>query len=133
MMSSKLKAAIADEIARRLTSTGKVTVELDRTLVEGIDEILQERGGSIEAFLELQMVGFVRSKAVLGLDDVMNFGKYTSVPVKHVIANDLAYMFWLVVEQKSKKFKEEVYREVVRLSSAEDFSHFVDMDEIPFR
>jgi len=114
---------LVEELSHLLNCKGhseKTTVKLDRKLVEGIDDILQQRGGNIEAFLELQMVGFVRSKSILGLGDTFNFGKYNSVPVEHVIKNDLAYMYWLVVEQKSKKFKQEVYDRVVSLADEED-------------
>lgn len=84
------------------------TVSVNPELHDRVDTILKSRGSSAEAYLNAQLKSFLNRKAVLGLKDTMNFGQYEGLNVDHVCRTDLAYMNWLINEQKTKRFADEV-------------------------
>lgn len=118
----------ADELAilRTRAAMGRPSneaiVSLDANLLRAVDSVLQSTGSSAADYLELQLIKFTRTKAIHGLDDKLTFGQYEGLEVMHVCQTDLSYMYWLVVEQKSNKFKPEVKAYVEELAASEDRS-----------
>lgn len=118
----------ADELAilRTRAAIGRpsneAAVALDRNLLEAVNRVLESTGSSVADYLELQLIKFTRNKAIHGLNDKLTFGQYEGLEVAHVCQTDLSYMHWLVVEQKSNKFKPEVRTYVESLAEREDRS-----------
>lgn len=106
----------------------QVSVSVERALAKKADDILKSRQSSVEAYVNLTLKGFLNSKCELGLSDTLNFGKYAGENVQHVCNTDLSYMYWLAIEQRSKKFKEEVREHVLNLASNEPDGYWLGDD-----
>lgn len=81
-----------------------------------VDKILKARNSSTDKYIEAQLVKFLNIRLIHGLNDTLTFGQYTGMNVKEICETDLDYMYWLVIEQNSKKFDNAVREYVQRLA-----------------
>lgn len=104
-------------------------VPLPEKMVLEADTLLQSRGSSVANFLVLQLMTFNRVNTIMGLEDPINFGKYTGVKVEAIIRADPQYMIWCVKQSNCRnRFDMEVVNLITEI--AQDVC--ADPREIPF-
>ena len=108
----------------------KVTILLEKKLVEAVTEKLGVRGTDIATYLQLHLRSFARAKAVLHLKDSMNFGKYFGEKVENVVRTDPSYIAYCLKTDGGTKFASDVLLLLEELSEKEREAS--DPEDIPF-
>lgn len=72
------------------------SIQVSTEFYEKLSEIATSRGVGLEDLLRIAIAGTVKIIRTLGLDDILEFGKYRGELVENVIRIDPRYMNWVV-------------------------------------
>lgn len=82
-----------------------ITIQLDGALKKQVQQMMKDRGTTIETFVRLQLRAMTVSNSMLTLHDKMNFGKYSREPVEDVVRANPDYIRWIVNQSATKECK----------------------------
>ena len=69
-------------------------IVIDPKLLKRANEILAERGTTMEQWLKLQLKSLIKHRRVYNIREKLTFGKYEGEIVEDVIRADPSYMSW---------------------------------------
>jgi hypothetical protein len=85
-----------------------IVLKLETKLVDDINAVLEQRGTNIETYIRLQLRAFRHAGKILGLNDRLNFGKFSGELVEDVCRAEPGYVEWLIANSTSARFHQDV-------------------------
>lgn len=94
-------------------------IKLPSDLIEGLKEMVAERGVELDIFLETRLRAIYHAytfKKVFRLDTIMPYGRYKNMLVEHIIRSDPRYVSYLASESDIFILDEEATQLLKELS-----------------